>query len=704
MIQQFQNMIKIGGVITLDHNSKKKFNFLPHNWTSLSTSIYNNEENYAILTGSINNIIVIDLDKKNDDFIALQWFEKNINILQNTNTLVTRTINGGYHIFYRYTPDLIGKKIPNLNIDILSDKSCCFQGKNYDVLYDNPINQLTPQQIHNIQSSINIKKHTESKNKDNEPKNLVKKYKNINLICNIPHETQWNILVENNGYKAVPQCKYCLINPSKEHSQIEHSSLYINKDMSVVKTCYSCGVKVLDKKDSKKIINYLNIIVENQETNVYNQLTSELLDYTHNLYKRQKHTGIVYKQIKPYAYIKYMEPIDFLNDIFKDDNLFKSNVNNIDNLIKYMKQYNHSKFPFIEYNNDYIGFSNGVLNKITCEFINIPSNNITVKKYFDYDFDYSTSTPLIDKILLYQFDQETTNFIYACLGRMFGIQDNLGFMLYLNGEAGCGKSLIIDILCECFDNIGAISNTFEEKFGLSFLYNKDIVVCDDLPKNISKIFPQQVFQTCVTNGKVGIAIKGGESFSIDWKVPMIWAGNWYPDYIDKGQISRRMLIANFNKIVNQPDPSLKERIIKHELPAFIYKCLLLYKDLVNNSIGKSIYNICPDYFKEQQEELKIERNPLYKFLIDNTKYEKDHIILMEDIRSKFNEWIGKKITKLDHGTFLQVDNKYEIISLKICKHCNNESIKGCCFNYKHSDRTLKVSVRNISWFLNDLEN
>ena len=25
----------------------------------------------------------------------------------------------------------------------------------------------------------------------------------------------------------------------------------------------------------------------------------------------------------------------------------------------------------------------------------------------------------------------------------------------------------------------------------------DIVVCDDLPKNISKIFPQQTFQTCI---------------------------------------------------------------------------------------------------------------------------------------------------------------------------------------------------------------
>ena len=191
-----------------------------------------------------------------------------------------------------------------------------------------------------------------------------------------------------------------------------------------------------------------------------------------------------------------------------------NNVNNMDNLIKYMRQYNNPDFPFLEYNKDYIGFNNGVLNIITCEFSEeseLNNCNFIVKKYIDKPFEYSLETPLMDSVLNYQFDKEVTSFIYTCLGRMFGIRDNFGFMLYLLGEAGTGKSLIINILSACFNNIGAVSDSFETKYGLGYLYNKDIIVCDDLPKDINKIFPQQIFQSCITQGTISTAVKNGDA-------------------------------------------------------------------------------------------------------------------------------------------------------------------------------------------------
>ena len=84
-----------------------------------------------------------------------------------------------------------------------------------------------------------------------------------------------------------------------------------------------------------------------------------------------------------------------------------------------------------------------------------------------------------------------------------------------------------------------------------------------------------------------------------------------------------------------------------------------------------IWNICPEYFLEQKEELRIERNPLYKFLLENTRYKKDNIITMEEIRSSFGECIGKKIHKLDSGTIKQVNSEYDIESKMICKNCSN---------------------------------
>jgi phage/plasmid-associated DNA primase len=449
----------------------------------------------------------------------------------------------------------------------------------------------------------------------------------------------------------------------------------------------------VEKKELKVLMKCLKIVLATEENSVFQTLTEDLLEITKSgNYKRDKQ-GIVYKQVKPYAYIRYKEPLDFLNEIFLDDKTFMSHVNNMDNMVKFMKQTNNSNFPFIEYDKDYLGFSNGVLNKVTCEFTEIA--NVTVKKYFDQEFNYTTDTPLMDSILDYQFNPETRDFIYACLGRLFGIRDTLGFMLYLLGEPGCGKSLIIDIMCECFDNIGAIGSTFEEKFGLSFLYNKDVVVCDDLPKNISKLFPQQTFQTIITCGKIPVSVKGGDGFTIDWNVPLLWAGNWFPDYIDKGQISRRMLVANFEKHVSRPDPTLKQRIVATELPAIIYKSLLAYKKLLDNIGKRDIWGICPEYFSDQQQDQKMETNPLFRFLLEKTFYKEGNRMLMSDIKEQFSAYIGKPIRKMDNGTFAQANTEYIVEKSMICKHCTKKAEKGCCESYCHNDRLCRVTVFNI---------
>ena len=176
---------------------------------------------------------------------------------------------------------------------------------------------------------------------------------------------------------------------------------------------------------------------------------------------------------------------------------------------------------------------------------------------------------------------------------------------------------------------------------------------------------------------------------------MLWAGNWFPDYIDKGQVSRRVLTANFEKNVTEPDVTLKSRIINEELPAFIYKTLLYYKKFVDLKITKDIWSICPESFLEQKEELKLERNPLYKFLTENTGYKDGATILIEEVRKNFSNWLGKGVSKLDNGTFGQVNKLYIIETKMTCKNCNNEAKKGCCEKYNNSQRTRKTIIRNL---------
>lgn len=56
----FENMIKFGVKITRK-NGKKSVSGMPQKWPDLTSSVYNNEVNYAILTGKTNDIIVVDL-------------------------------------------------------------------------------------------------------------------------------------------------------------------------------------------------------------------------------------------------------------------------------------------------------------------------------------------------------------------------------------------------------------------------------------------------------------------------------------------------------------------------------------------------------------------------------------------------------------------------------------------------------------------
>ena len=534
------------------------------------------------------------------------------------------------------------------------------------------------------------------------PKTLeVKRVDRINKQLSIPEQINWDWLKTTNGIKGTPvNCLYCLVNPGEKHSDHSHSSLFLNNDGSSIVSCFSHGARSLDRKTSKTLHAYLNVVLNTKENTVYEELVNDMIETAKNKnYKRVKNTGTVYQQVKPYAFVKYLDPMDFLNEIFLDDPRMSSNVNHMDNVMKYMKQVERTEFPFIKYDQDYIGFKNGYYNYVTCEFT--PEEDIqqqiVVKKYIDQDFTGSKDTPLIDKVLDYQFEPDVRDFLYACIGRTFKIRDNFEFFIFLLGEPGCGKSLILNSICACFSDIGIFSKTFEPKYGLSYLYDKDIVVCDDLPENFHELLGQDLFQSIVSNGKVSTAVKNGDATQIDsWKNSWVLASNYMFRFKDKGQISRRTMTWKFEKNVYQQDPTIMDRIFASELPQFIYKCTSAYDDLLQNK-HKSIWDLCPEYFIEQQEELKMERNPLYKFLMDNTRYRKDNLMLIEDVRHRFNDWIGKKVRTLDNGTFGQINKEYIIERMMTCKHCNKEHKKGCCEKYNRKDRGTRKTVRNLEF-------
>jgi hypothetical protein len=710
----FENYIKFSVKITFDKNKKKKVTGHKKDWQKLKESRYNGEDNFAVLTGETNDLILLDLDTT-ENKSGLDWYIKSFgHELKESDTLVTGTINGGYHLYFKYDSRISSNSADKeLLVDIRSNSGCGYQGKGYPIVLAKPPRSLTSSEIDKVielQGKTPKKKQVVTELNEGSSTVMTVFDKKINKYLGIPEETTWEKSVTSNGYKAVPDCRECVVDPSKQHSTHQHSCIFVNTNPdSVVKSCFSCGVVTLDKKNSKKCMEYLKVIIETQENNVYQELTKELWEYAcENGYKRKMDSGHVYTRVKSYAYIPYMSAKDFINMVFLDDTVFGSNVNNMDNLIKFMKNIDHTAFGFLKVNQEYLGFSNGVLNTRTLEFTqeSLVPKDVVARKYFNQEFTGDTCTPLMDKILDYQFTPEVRDFIYTCLGRMFEIRDNYGFM-YLQGEPGCGKSVVLDVISECFNNVGAISSTFEQKFGLGYLYDKDIVICDDIPEDIGKVLDQTTFQTITTNGMVSVAVKGGDGFSLKWTVPLLFAGNYSLKYKDKGQISRRVIVANFEKGVRKPDVSLKKRIIAEELPQFILKCLTMYNDLLEKGENKDIWGLCPEYFKDQQHELKMDRNPLFKFLSLYTIYMEGNVITMSDVREKYNEIMGVKCNIGNYiGTFAQVNEDYIVDRPKICKHCNKSGGKGCCEKYNYKDRSTKTIVINMGFvqrIMNDVE-
>lgn len=415
----------------------------------------------------------------------------------------------------------------------------------------------------------------------------------INRLVAFPNDTQWSMtMVDGLSKKWTPDCSCCIIQPGVRHSTPGHCAIFQNAT-NMIKSCFSHGSQVVDKKEARKLEKLFNIVLNvKEDTSLFEGLYNDMCDtaFQEGL-RREKETGVIFRPINgcSYAYERCYAPKDFLRKIFLEDRDFKSNVSNIDKLDKFLKEINDSRFLFIEYSSDHIGFKNGVLVLSTAQFIESHEfkESIVVRKYIPHDFTGSMETPLMDKVLLYQFPPDVVEFIYMSIGRLFGRRDNWGYMLYLMGEAGCGKSLLIEVVSQLFASIGSIASNFEDKFGMSYLYDKDLIVCDDLPKNIGKVFHQQLFQTCVTGGQVPIAVKGGDGFNVAWQPHFLWAGNYHIDYLDKGQISRRVATCLFEKMVEHAETDLFDRIVSSELGA-----LLLSK--YNDALLK---HRSPEYFQ-----------------------------------------------------------------------------------------------------------
>lgn len=127
----FENMITIWANLEFHKNGKKKKadnTTFPKGWNKTKISLYDDRytKYRAVLTGRINNIIVVDFDTpKNNELDGIKFYHDNYDLFKDT--FIEKSISGkGFHVYYKYNPLLKSMTRINgdngLSIDILNEK------------------------------------------------------------------------------------------------------------------------------------------------------------------------------------------------------------------------------------------------------------------------------------------------------------------------------------------------------------------------------------------------------------------------------------------------------------------------------------------------------------------------------------------------------------------------------------------------------
>lgn len=306
-------------------------------------------------------------------------------------------------------------------------------------------------------------------------------------------------------------------------------------------------------------------------------------------------------------------------------------------------------------------------------------------KYFDRDFndfpeieeenwfEIIKTCKNFKKVLDYQeFPEDVQKWLVILMGRCayeIGELDNWSIVKYLLGQGGSGKTTILmKILLKFFDeeDVGIISNNIETKYGLKPNINKKLVLAPEIQGDCK--LDQTDWQLVVEGGKSSFAEKFKTAESEYWKVPMAMAGNQLPKYKNSGeQVSRRTVVFNFWKKVKNTDTNLDKKLEK-EIPNIMKLCITGYLSAVNKYGDVGIWNVLPQYFHENKDQMDETTNALQNFLRSSKiVLNKDKYVPEKVFKQAFNEHCRENNLTKEQWSFDYYSNTFSNNNIQIKK-------------------------------------
>lgn len=561
------------------------------------------------------------------------------------------------------------------------------------------------------------------------------------LLCKKFGKRIYKIKKCDNSFKVTSD-NFCFVT-KQTHTDKEQSCLYINSSSWVTASCLAPDhnqSKIRVDTTFKKIKMILGLIKSDQEQNDFQKLILELTKHAEkNDYKR--FNGYVMKRDPkiPILYNRYMEYKDYINLVFTDEAeqehylLYRKTTFTHKNLVNYLEKYEDLKFPFMAVNKYVFAFQDGYLDisdLYNIKFTSYDEMNAkkapTTKIFYNYKFKQewlsnldSLTTPKFDKVCQYHFqNNEIYNIFLGMIGRLhYPIHkyDKFNCLIFIKGGSNTGKSTTGNICMSSFQNTGTISANFEDKFGLESLRDKDVIYVPECPKNVHKTLPKTNMQRMIEGSQISIARKGLPALTdYEWKIPMLWLGNFFMEYADSsGAIPRRLCVFYMDRFVDPSarDTTLEQSCIEEEGHKILLKTIYMYKKLIERFGNKTFEDWGIEYFKKGYEELMTDCNYLYKFLSIAPGDFDYWPVLEEGAEFPIN---GKNKFKNIFEYYLKVEKAktkkwkkdvttlgrmgYQIITKSLCGYCGKEydkTAKKCCEKFDTRNIRNKEYIKNM---------
>lgn len=315
-----------------------------------------------------------------------------------------------------------------------------------------------------------------------------------------------------------------------------------------------------------------------------------------------------------------------------------SNVQNVANLVFSDRE----RFPGLpEFRGDHV-FLNGIFNARANTFVPFDEDYAAsdydgVAAFKSYPIDFDQLWLDDDDICVDKFESlfhvqgwapEKIDLCKAFLGRLafpLNTVDEWDNTPFLFGKAGAGKTTLVNAVVGSYfakTQIGTISNTIENKFGLQTIYDKEVVIANDIDGALigQNGLDTGVLKNMIEGGAVSVAIKFAPAKVVTWRSPLLMTGNAIPPWPDaQGEFSRRITYFDFTVEPPSVDSTLAKALSEPDAQAKIMiGCTRSYLNVVQRFQGLTMSRILESYdgMKDIIDQVRLEHSPVLRFVRD----------------------------------------------------------------------------------------